>query len=674
MIEKLLKKTLILIILLLFPISAFAEDYCGDGLKNEEHGEECDDGNFINRDGCDSYCKLEDMTPPEVTLVSIAEGATGVSTITENISILFSEPIDPDTINEDTVQLKQHINILDTELEMQSNGRNLTININEDLYGEMEHSIVIKNVYDVPGNMIPDIFVRKFTTGVSIDNKPPNIVIEAEGGEYHITQSVTLTPYIGEETYSEDFLDEGAVIYYTLDGSEPTTNSSVYSGSLSIKTNTTLKYFGVDKKGNVGPIETHTYRFTCGERPNATKITPYPICSIQECDYGFQLKNNACVINLSASDEDDYKINAATAPLFGSSTPMMISTKPALYITPEHRGVIPRPIIFKDTTSGTTIEFQRDTGIKTKDGKAFSGYLIPPKNLYSKNYPINFGYTFKSIFKFEPAEEEELIFTPPYQITIPFTERFDPEEPVTVFTYDARTEKYNEYDPALVSVNETDEEVTIITENTDAYFVAQPGKSYNKTIFEDCVDHWSQNYVEALYREGIVKGRSKGVFAPDDILTRAEFTKIALNAIGEEVDPLEEIEDSPFHDVTLYAWYVAYIKRAKETGLIHGYPDGSFRPDQPINKAEAIKILMNAFGFDIHSAGQREDSYRDLDPEQWYFPAVNFAIKNGLVDGKLLSSGIFVNHLFAPAQNITRGEMAKITIKTIEFNEQLDSD
>jgi cysteine-rich repeat protein len=651
----------------------FAESYCGDNIKNEDFGEECDDGNFINRDGCNTYCKIEDMTPPSVVSASVSEGATDISTMTNEFTVTFSEPVDPETINETNIQLKRFADVLDIDLLPNGDNTSVTINVNQDLFGESQHSIVINNLKDDVGNKMSNVFVRSFNTGVFIDHTGPNIVIQPKGGDYTIAQSVTLTPYIGQETWSEDFLDEGAAIYYTLDGSYPTAQSTKYTASIPVRENLTLKYLGVDKKGNKSDVKSEVYRFSCGERLNAVKVSDYPACLIEECNYGYELKNNVCIALLTIN-LDDYKANAATAPLFGSDTPITISTKPSLYITPEHNGIIPRPVIFKDIERGTAVYFQRNTKITTVDGQPFTGYIKPPYTLYSKDFPINFGYTFKSIFKFEPYEEISLNFDPSYEISIPFPASFDGGLPVTVFTYTPEDEQYHVYDTSLVSVDVGNQEIIISANKTDTFFIAQAGENFNKTVFTDTVDHWAHNYIESLYRMGIVKGRDEGIFAPDEYLTRAEFTKIALKSIGEEIDLNEEVKTAPFVDVPLYAWYVPYIKRAKELKLINGYPTGEFKPDQPINKAEAIKILMTAFKFDIASAGERTDSYRDILTDQWYFPAVNFAIKNGIADGKRLGSDVVLSYLFAPDANITRAEMAKLAVKTIELNQMLEEE
>lgn len=662
---------LLLLVMIQSPALAQEAAYCGDGMLSEDLEEECDDGNFVNRDGCSAYCKLEDMTPPEVVATSIPSGQTEVSTLTDEIKVTFSEPVDPSSINDYNIVFKEYNVTLEIGYELAANQTDLTIHILDTLKGDQDYGLIIEKIKDLPGNVNYERFVTAFYTGEYIDIDPPNVVLRPPGGLYHVGQSVTLTPYDGELTFSEEYIDQGAKIYYTLDNSTPTTLGKVFSTALSIKNHATLKYFGVDAKGNRSPIQTAQYTFSCAERPNAKSVTPYPECRIEACNYGFVLKSNVCVIQLGEQDGDDYKANAATAPHFGSDTPMTISTRPALYITPEHEGIVPRPIHFVDLGGGTVIDLERDTHITHPDGTDFTGYLLPPKNLYTKSFPINFGYSFKSIFHLEPAEGGELHFDPPIKITVPFSDRYNVGATITVFTFDPYTEEYFVHDPSLVTVHEDEDQSTVsITSNTTGtFFVAQPGLNYNSIVFKDTIDHWAKNYIEQLYRWGHVKGKDKGIFAPDDPLTRAEFTKIALNAMGEEVDPFENIESAPFQDVPLYAWYVPYIKRAKDLGLINGYPDGTFKPDSPINKVEAIKILMTGFQFDLGSVGQRTDDFHDILTWEWYFPAVNFAVQQRIIDGIRLPNGTIQYDTFGPGRAIKRGEMAKLAVKAIELRD-----
>lgn len=647
------------------PNHVFA-NYCGDGLLKAPE-EECDDGNYVDRDGCSSYCKLEDMTPPTVTYSSIAIDATNVSTITDSIRLHFSEPVDPDSINAYNVKVKQESTEFKIEMALSANGLELTITMKQDFFGEAKHAIVIDKVKDLAGNMMNPKYVGYFTTGVAVDRTAPTVVARPAGGIYSYAQSVTLTPYLTEITYSDDYIDKDAIIYYTINGAIPTTKSPVFENDITIRTNTTLRYMAVDKKGNQGAVVTQVYNFDCPANANAINVTPYPACTILECNIGFRLQSNVCV--MSVTDESDYKALAATAPLFSSNTPMTISTKPALYITPEHEGFIPRPINFTDSKTGTTISFLKDSTIRTEDGATFTGYIIPPKTLFTKDYPLNFGYTFLSIFRFEEADGRTLLFSPYYKITVPFSDRYDEDAEITVFTFDPETGIYSQMDPSLYAVNEGLKEVTIIGLKTDTFFIAQTGKGYNAAVFKDAEHHWAQYYIELLYRKGIVKGKAEGIYGPNDPLTRAEFTKIALNAIGETVDPLEDVKTAPFSDVALYAWYVPYVKKAKELGLINGYPDGTFKPDSEINRAEAIKILLSALGFDLSTAGQRDDEYQDIYTDQWYFPAVNFAIANKLLDGIRLPDGRIMTEAFGPGRSISRAEMAVLAIRALDLKE-----
>lgn len=79
------------------------------------------------------------------------------------------------------------------------------------------------------------------------DTTPPLITANPSSGTYSVSQNVVLTS------------NETATIYYTTDGTTPTTSSAVYSSPIPINTTTTLKYFGKDTTGNAGAIQTATY-------------------------------------------------------------------------------------------------------------------------------------------------------------------------------------------------------------------------------------------------------------------------------------------------------------------------------------------------------------------------------------------------------------------------------
>ena len=102
----------------------------------------------------------------------------------------------------------------------------------------------------------------------------------------------------------------------------------------------------------------------------------------------------------------------------------------------------------------------------------------------------------------------------------------------------------------------------------------------------------SQPHYQAIQwakQQGIVRGYSDGTFRPDARVNRAEFTKILLEAYNRDTHTLCRM--SAFPDASLQEWYGPYVQKARCSGIVKGYPDGSFRPGSPINIAEAAKII-----------------------------------------------------------------------------------
>ncbi len=97
-----------------------------------------------------------------------------------------------------------------------------------------------------------------------------------------------------------------------------------------------------------------------------------------------------------------------------------------------------------------------------------------------------------------------------------------------------------------------------------------------------------------LQDNGVVQGYDDGSFKPDNLVNRAEFLKMLYETTGMEGH--EPILEFP--DVEEDAWYYVYVKEAFGAKVAVGYPDGTFRPNSNINYAEASKIVMNAF-FDV---------------------------------------------------------------------------
>lgn len=127
--------------------------------------------------------------------------------------------------------------------------------------------------------------------------------------------------------------------------------------------------------------------------------------------------------------------------------------------------------------------------------------------------------------------------------------------------------------------------------------------------FNDLVGHWSAPFVEALAEKNLVKGFLDGTFLPDTQVTRAQFAALVAAAFSEAKS---RRSISRFPDVSATFWAAQAIRFAQSRGFISGFPDGSFRPNAPLTRVQAMVALVN--GLDIGSG--RSDSlliYRDRD-------------------------------------------------------------
>ena len=124
------------------------------------------------------------------------------------------------------------------------------------------------------------------------------------------------------------------------------------------------------------------------------------------------------------------------------------------------------------------------------------------------------------------------------------------------------------------------------------------------------------NAISVLTEDGILDGYSDGSFRPNGEINRAELLKVLIEARG--IMPDEGKYNNCFPDVN-DGWYAPFVCYAKEMGWVEGYSDGLFRPSSSVNKVEALKIL-----FQVYEAGLSEENpvaslrYPDVDTNAWY--------------------------------------------------------
>jgi len=175
-------------------------------------------------------------------------------------------------------------------------------------------------------------------------------------------------------------------------------------------------------------------------------------------------------------------------------------------------------------------------------------------------------------------------------------------------------------------------------------------------VFNDIYDHWAKTYIEKLYDQGVVAGYDDGGFRPDSPINRAELVKMALEAAVLEISDTQDDENFKFED--LDEWQIPYVYEAWKQGIVQGYSEAAFAPAQNITRAEALKVALLAFGADIP---KDTDEYAfDDTQDHWASSYINFAYLNYIVAGR-------TDGFFYPDDPITRAEASKIISKLIEL-------
>lgn len=103
--------------------------------------------------------------------------------------------------------------------------------------------------------------------------------------------------------------------------------------------------------------------------------------------------------------------------------------------------------------------------------------------------------------------------------------------------------------------------------------------------------------VDALMELGVVNGYPDGTYLPNNVVTRAELAKLLVTAYGLEQAAEVAKGATPFNDVGENHWAAGYINVAASYKFVNGYPEGDFRPDATVTYAEAITMALRVLGY-----------------------------------------------------------------------------
>ena len=160
------------------------------------------------------------------------------------------------------------------------------------------------------------------------------------------------------------------------------------------------------------------------------------------------------------------------------------------------------------------------------------------------------------------------------------------------------------------------EAATVFYRLYDGEYPAFTRRMSNGTFEDVKTDYWFYKEVETLYNIGIVDGTDEHKLSPDAPVTRAEFAVIAARFAD-----LDYEGGNIFDDVPNGHWAYSYINAAANAGWVKGYPDGSFRPDEPISRAEVVRLVNGMINRSVTLDKLKELGvecpYNDLVEKHW---------------------------------------------------------
>lgn len=161
-------------------------------------------------------------------------------------------------------------------------------------------------------------------------------------------------------------------------------------------------------------------------------------------------------------------------------------------------------------------------------------------------------------------------------------------------------------------------------------------------------NNWADDSVQYLYDQGIISGYADGSFHPGDDVTRAQFAKMLVGAMGWSlVSPAAPT----FSDVPAGYWAYSYIETAAAHGVISGYSDGTFRPGVDLTRAQVAKTITVARGWTLDSPVLA--NFTDVSSSDWSYNYVEAMSSAEVMSG-------YTDNSFRPNAPATRAEIAKI--------------
>ncbi|MEO1619560.1 MAG: S-layer homology domain-containing protein [Cyanobacteria bacterium J06632_3] len=171
-------------------------------------------------------------------------------------------------------------------------------------------------------------------------------------------------------------------------------------------------------------------------------------------------------------------------------------------------------------------------------------------------------------------------------------------------------------------------------------------------------DYWAKPYIDALSSRGLISGYSDNTFRPDEPVTRAQIANVVANTFDLTADK----EDLAFSDVAGDYWAKESIGEAVKGGFMTGFPDETFAPNEPVTRAQSFTTLVTGLGVDVPTNIQAALSrYTDANAiPRWANEKIAAATAGGLVVNYPNEAEL------NPAAPTTRAELSAMIYQALE--------
>ena len=472
----------------------------------------------------------------------------------------------------------------------------------------------------------PDQRTAQITVSVEEKPAPQPVaapVIAPNGGSFTGSQSVTLT-----------CADEGAALYYTTDGSQPTRDSTRYTGPFTLTSSATVKAFAVlEGRPDSAVVEAQFTRLSSGGSGGG-----------------------------SASSSTGNKTQTTTNP-DGSTTTTV--TKPDGTVTETTRHPDGSKEVVETAKDDTKTTTRTDTAgnqtqvVERADGS--SATTVTRKDGSGSTTARSAGGRLESkvTLSEKAVQSGETAVLPMPEL--PVTTARDDAPTVTVSLSSSDSVRVEipvaDVTPGTVAVRvkaDGTEEVlpnTVTTQNGVAVTLSDGDTVKivdNAKAFSDVpASHWSADAVAFASSRELFSGTGDGQFSPDTSLSRGMLAQVLYNLEGRPA-----AAGASFSDVPLSAWYAQAASWAMETGIFSGYGSGNFGPEDPITREQLAVVLYRYAGspevtgdLSAFSDGESASPYARA--------ALAWAVENGIFQGN--GGGVL-----DPQGSATRAQVAQV--------------